>query len=197
MMWTGMQKRLRSVTGKDSSDNWKSTTFIPMARLFLLISTPLASTPKTAGKSCAYAVTSPNAERPRRPCGKSHDELRAIYDGMVDGLLVADIETQHFVRANASMCRMLGYSKDELLSLSVRNIHPEADLPFVVEQFQGLAEGRALGQRGNPRLEKRRYGILRRCYQQQSYLTPVAAAWSVLSGYHGTQAQGGIAAKPR
>ena len=73
---------------------------------------------------------------------QSHDELRAIYDGMGDGLLMADVETQHFVRANASICQMLGYSEDELLSLSVSNIHPEADLPFVVGQFRALAEGR-------------------------------------------------------
>jgi PAS domain S-box-containing protein len=72
---------------------------------------------------------------------QSRDELRAIYDGMQDGLLMADIETQHFVRVNASICRILGYSEDELLSLSVRDIHPEAGLPFVVEQFQALAEG--------------------------------------------------------
>ena len=72
---------------------------------------------------------------------KANDELRAIYDGMGDGLLVADIETRQFVRGNASICRMLGYSEDELLSLAVKDIHPEADLPFVVGQFQALADG--------------------------------------------------------
>ena len=72
---------------------------------------------------------------------QNRDELRAIYDCMVDGLLMADIETQHFVQANASICRMLGYAEEELLSLSVQDIHPEADLPFVVQQFQALAEG--------------------------------------------------------
>jgi PAS domain S-box-containing protein len=73
---------------------------------------------------------------------QSHDELRAIYDGMVDGMLVVDIETKRFFTANAAMARMLGYSETELRSLAVKDIHPPADLPFVVEQFQGLAEGR-------------------------------------------------------
>ena len=73
---------------------------------------------------------------------QSRDQLKAVYDGMSDGLLVADIETKRFVRANASICRMLGYSKEELLTLSVRDIHPEADLPFVVEQFQALVLGK-------------------------------------------------------
>ena len=73
---------------------------------------------------------------------QSHDELRAIYDGMFDGMLVADIETERFFTANAAMARMLGYSDAELRSLSVKDIHPQADLPFVIEQFHGLAEGK-------------------------------------------------------
>ncbi len=85
---------------------------------------------------------------------QSRDQLKAVYDGMSDGLLIADIETKRFVRANASICRMLGYSKEELLTLSVRDIHPEADLPFVVEQFQALAEGKILVSENVPVLRK-------------------------------------------
>jgi PAS domain S-box-containing protein len=69
-------------------------------------------------------------------------KLQAIYDGMTDGLLISDVETKQFVRANAAICRMLGYSEEELLSMSVRDIHPAADLPAILEAFQALAEGR-------------------------------------------------------
>ena len=72
---------------------------------------------------------------------QSHDELRAIYEGMVDGLLIADVETKRFVRANASICRMLGYSEKELLSKSVREIHPPEELPEILKKFQAQAEG--------------------------------------------------------
>ena len=61
---------------------------------------------------------------------QSHDELRAIYDGMTDGLLIADVETKRLVRANARICQMLGYSKEELLSKSVMDMHrPTICLP--------------------------------------------------------------------
>ena len=96
------------------------------------------------GKACRLVGSHgdiTDRKRAEEELRQSRDELRAIYDGMRDGLLMADIETQHFVRVNASICRMLGYSEEELLSLSVRDIHPEADLPFVVEQFRALAEG--------------------------------------------------------
>jgi PAS domain S-box-containing protein len=73
---------------------------------------------------------------------QSNDELQAIYDGMADGILIADAETRQFVRANASMCMMLGYSEKELLSMSVVDIHPAKDLPTILKTFQAQAEGR-------------------------------------------------------
>jgi PAS domain S-box-containing protein len=66
---------------------------------------------------------------------QSHDEIKAIYDRMADGLLITDIETLQFVRANASMCRMLGYSETELLSMSVRDLHPAEALPHILESI--------------------------------------------------------------
>ncbi len=72
--------------------------------------------------------------------GQSHDELQAVYDSMVDGLLVTDIETLQFVRANASICRMLGYSEAELRSLSVRDIHPKEALTEVLEKIRSAEE---------------------------------------------------------
>jgi PAS domain S-box-containing protein len=72
---------------------------------------------------------------------RSHAELEAIYRGMSDGLLVADIETKRFVRTNPSICKMLGYSEKELLSLSVSDIHPADQLPRVLAEFHALEQG--------------------------------------------------------
>ena len=71
---------------------------------------------------------------------QSHDELQAIYDGMVDGLFVTDVGTKRFLRANASICQMLGYTEAELLSMSVMDIHPPDALPSVLQRFQAQAE---------------------------------------------------------
>ena len=70
-----------------------------------------------------------NVESRTAALRQSHDELQAIYDGMVDGLLLLDRQTLHIVRANPSICRMLGYSEHELLSMSVTDLHPTKDLP--------------------------------------------------------------------
>jgi PAS domain S-box-containing protein len=67
-------------------------------------------------------------------------QLQAIYDGMVDGLLIADIATKRFVRANWSICRMLGYTPKQMLGMSVAAIHPPQDLPLVMKTFQTYAD---------------------------------------------------------
>ncbi len=73
---------------------------------------------------------------------QSSEELEAIHEGMSDGLLIADCETKQFVSVNSRICGMLGYSKEELLRMSVMDIHCPDDLPHVLELFAALAQGR-------------------------------------------------------
>jgi len=85
---------------------------------------------------------------------QSRDELQAIYDGALDGLLVADIDTMRIVRTNSVLCRMLGYSEDELLSMSVDDIHPPGVLPAIREQLKAIAERRLVVGKETPILRK-------------------------------------------
>ena len=85
---------------------------------------------------------------------QSHDELQTIYDGMIEGLLITDIETKRFVRVNPSMCRMLGYSEEELLAASIKDIHPPEEVPNDLQRFQAAAEGRVSINEDRPVLRK-------------------------------------------
>jgi PAS domain S-box-containing protein len=76
---------------------------------------------------------------------KANDELRAIYEGMFDGLLIVDVETKRYVKANLSICRMLGYAEAELTSMSVMDIHPLDEVPIALGRIQARAEGRLHG----------------------------------------------------
>ncbi len=71
---------------------------------------------------------------------QNRDELQAVYDGVVDSLMVVDAGTKRFLRVNPSACRMLGYSSEEMLSLSVLDIHPPDQLPAILEKFQAHAD---------------------------------------------------------
>ena len=89
---------------------------------------------------------------------QSYEELQTIYDCMVDGLLIADIETKRFAKANRAICQMLGYSPEEVLSMSVQDIHPPGALPAVLTAFQSQAEGHFLRAGDLPTL--RRHGSI-------------------------------------
>jgi len=69
-------------------------------------------------------------------------ELQAIYNGMVDGVLIADIDTQEFLLGNAAAARMLGYDVEEFGSISVSDIHPADQIEWIMERFRAHAEGR-------------------------------------------------------
>jgi PAS domain S-box-containing protein len=85
---------------------------------------------------------------------QSHDELQTIYDGIIEGLLITDIETKRFVRVNAAFCRMLGYSEQELLTKAIKDIHPAEEVPNDERRFQAAAEGRVCINEDRPVLKK-------------------------------------------
>ncbi len=70
---------------------------------------------------------------------ESEETLRGIFDSSHDGILVADVETRRFHLGNNRICKMLGYSLEELKELGVEDIHPEEDIPNIVEQFRKMA----------------------------------------------------------
>lgn len=73
---------------------------------------------------------------------QTKEKLQIVYDGMVDGLIIADCETRQFYQVNEAICRMLGYSREEMLGISVDKIHPPADLPNVLKMFEAIKMGK-------------------------------------------------------
>lgn len=82
------------------------------------------------------------------------EKLQAIYDGIVDGVLIIDSQTQQFLGANTAICRMLGYSEEELLSMSVKDIHPPEQLDYVLAQLALKLEGKSHEAKTIPCLRK-------------------------------------------
>ena len=72
---------------------------------------------------------------------ESEEKLRAIFDNAMDGILVVDAEEKKYFSGNNILCKMLGYSMDEMKGLGVIDIHPEKDLPYVIEQFEKQLKG--------------------------------------------------------
>ena len=72
---------------------------------------------------------------------ESEHELRAIFEGALDGILVADKETGKFLTGNPAICGMLGYTQEEMVRIGIPDIHLKLDLPHVTEQVKQLLHG--------------------------------------------------------
>ena len=85
---------------------------------------------------------------------QSNQRFRAMFEESQDGIIVADVESKKVIDANATMCAMTGYDMDELLLLHISDIHPKADLPHVIEQFEKQARGEIIVAEDIPVLRK-------------------------------------------
>jgi len=79
---------------------------------------------------------------------------RAIFDVVAEGLLVADLESQQFLLANPEICRMLGYTREELLAMRAPEIHPGSRVRDAMAVFESQARGETTHASGIPFLRK-------------------------------------------
>ncbi|MEI8254058.1 MAG: PAS domain S-box protein [Deltaproteobacteria bacterium] len=98
------------------------------------------------GESLFQCIALDISERKRaeEALRQSEAQFRAIIERAADGVLVADIEQRRFRYANPAICRMLGYTADEMLALGVEGIHPKESVPAVVAEFERQRSGEQL-----------------------------------------------------
>ncbi len=68
--------------------------------------------------------------------GKSEERFRTLFNTARDGIIMIDIADRHFVDANPALCRMLGYSHEEMMRMRVEEIHRSEDMPYILERFE-------------------------------------------------------------
>ncbi len=69
---------------------------------------------------------------------ESEQIFRTIFENATDGILLADNENKKFLMGNTQIYKALGYGPDEIKTLGVMDIHPEKDLPYILNQFEKL-----------------------------------------------------------
>ncbi len=72
---------------------------------------------------------------------ESENKFRSIFEKASDGIMIADAVTRRHIEANTSICMMLGYARDELVGMSVDDIHPKEDLPLIRGLFEKQLRG--------------------------------------------------------
>ena len=92
-------------------------------------------------RACGIAQDITARKQTEEALRESEEKFRGFFQGAAEGILVSNIETKKFVYANPAVCRMLGYTEEELVYLGVSDIHPPEDLERVVAEFMAQARG--------------------------------------------------------
>ncbi len=67
---------------------------------------------------------------------ESEVKYRTLFESAAEGIILANIKTKKFHFANPAICNLLGYTQEELLEMSVENIHPKESLGEVSAAFE-------------------------------------------------------------
>ena len=72
----------------------------------------------------------------------SEKRFKTIFDNSMDGIFISDPSTQKCLLANRTICNMLGYSQEELLAFSFKDLHPPQDHEWIIEDFNRVVNER-------------------------------------------------------
>lgn len=70
---------------------------------------------------------------------ESEERFRGLFESSADGIIMAGLKTKSFRYANPAICRMLGYTEDELCRMGLTDIHPKEKLAQVLSEFEAQA----------------------------------------------------------
>ncbi|UYN95358.1 MAG: PAS domain S-box protein [Enhydrobacter sp.] len=95
------------------------------------------------GSSCLVGVGIDISERlsAEQAMRLSEARYRTLFEYAPDGILIADMESR-YLDANVSMCRMLGYSREELVGLDAVAIVAPADVDRIAPTLDDLGAGK-------------------------------------------------------
>ncbi|MDD5327266.1 MAG: PAS domain S-box protein [Phycisphaerae bacterium] len=72
---------------------------------------------------------------------ESEKRFKTIFDNAPDGMLLTDVKSKKFHMGNKAICKMLGYTPEEIKNLTVWDITPKELSSYAIEQFEKLARG--------------------------------------------------------
>ena len=80
----------------------------------------------------------------------STERHRLLLEGAYDAILTADPATGRILEVNAMFCRLFGYTTEEAVLLSLRDLHPPEESERLMQAYQAASAGGHDGFHGIP-----------------------------------------------
>ena len=71
----------------------------------------------------------------------SENMYRSVLQASAEGILIVDAESLQIIFANPTQCEMLGYTEEELVLMTILEIHPKNSLQETLNEFQSMLMG--------------------------------------------------------
>ena len=89
-------------------------------------------------RSIRYAIERNNL---RQSLGESEEKYRILFESNPLPMWIYDLETLRFLKVNDAAILHYGYSEDEFMAMTIKDIRPPADLPRLFENISRLTGG--------------------------------------------------------
>ena len=67
---------------------------------------------------------------------ESDEKYHTLFDTSIEGILITEVKTLKFKYANPAICKMLGYTEEELTAMGIANIHPKEAFQVILHGLQ-------------------------------------------------------------
>lgn len=67
---------------------------------------------------------------------ESEERFRSMFDNAVEGILLVRRDDKAILDANPMMCRMLGYSHEQIVRVNLAALHPEPERAHILAQYE-------------------------------------------------------------
>ncbi len=93
-------------------------------------------------------------KRMEEELARSANRLRIVLENAPGGIIAVERESKSIVLVNETICRMLGYRREEILQMSPADLHPPQARAAVMHEFERILRGEIVGLQDFPLLRR-------------------------------------------
>ena len=90
---------------------------------------------------CALRQQTEELTRSQQVLQESEERYRLLFERHPHPMWVYDLETLAFLAVNNAAIQQYGYSREEFLAMTLKDIRPPEDIPALIEQIKHVSKG--------------------------------------------------------